>query len=215
MGGNNELDRVKAHLAALSESLPELISRIRPHVGPAGMPDAEQERQRLLGFAAYLDRFGGADTRVIGPIDVSEIVREAAALTRGEIEQKARLAVAVHPTPFVKANPRQLAHVMISLLVNAAQAIPEGAPERHQVGIELDTNSDGWARIAVADTGVGIAEDVLPNIFATQYSTKRGAGVGVGLTASKQIIEALGGRISVESKQGTGTMFIIELPPVP
>lgn len=215
MGGNNELDRVKAHLTALSESLPELIARVRPHVGDAGMPDADKERQRLLGFAAYLDHFGRADSRVVGPIDVADIAREAAALTRGEIEQHARLALKLHPAPFVKANPRQLGQVLISLLVNASQAIPEGHPERHQVGIEVDTNEDGWARIAIADTGVGIPEDVLPHVFETHYSTKRGAGMGIGLTITKEIIDALGGKIAVESQRGVGTMFIVELPPVP
>ena len=215
MGGNNELDGVKAHLTALSTSLPELIERLRPHVGQAGMPDAEKERQRLLGFAAYLDHYGRADSRVVGPLDLAEVVQEAAALTRGEVEQKARLSLKLHPVPFVKANPRQLGQVLISLLINASQAIPAGAPERHQVGIEVDTNDVGWARIAIADTGSGIAADVLPRIFDALYSTKRGAGMGIGLAVTKEIVEALGGTIAVESTLGVGTMFIVELPPAP
>ena len=73
----------------------------------------------------------------------------------------------------------------------------------------------GWARIAIADTGVGIAPDVLPHIFDALYSTKRGAGMGIGLALTREIIAGLRGKISVESTPGAGTMFIVELPPAP
>jgi two-component system, NtrC family, sensor kinase len=219
----DDLARVKAHLTALSLSLPELIERVRTLADAQGrsdtltsaLPDAHKEGQRLAAFGAYLDHYGRVDGRTLGPLDVREILEEAVALARGEIEQKARVGASYLPAPLVRANPRQLGQVFVSLLINAAQALPIGAPDAHHVDVELDTSEAGWARVAIADTGSGITADVLPHIFEPLYSTKRGAGMGIGLAIVREIIHGLGGRVSVESEPGRGTLFIIELPAAP
>lgn len=217
----SELERVKAQLAALSRSLPELVDRLVARAEAQGetlstpLPDADKERHRLVSFAAYLDHYGRADSRVVGNLDVREVLVEAEALVRGEIEQRARFRTRYLAAPVVRANPRQLGQVFVSLLINAAQAQPPGAPEVHHVDMELDTSDDGWARVAIADTGTGISADVLPHIFDALYSTKRGAGMGIGLAVVREIIEGIGGRIAVQSTRGLGTIFIIGLPPAP
>jgi signal transduction histidine kinase len=218
-----ELDRVKAHLASLSASLPELIERVRAVAQAQGrgeavgapLPDADQERQRLTAFGAYLDHYSRTDGDILGPVDAREVLEEAVALASGEIEPKARVTASYLPAPLVRGNPRQLGQVFVSLLINAAQAIPAGQPDVHRVDVELDTSEAGWARVAIADTGSGIAADALPHIFEPHYSTKRGAGMGIGLAIVREVIEGLGGRVSVESELGRGTLFIIELPAVP
>lgn len=218
----DELERVKAHLNALSVSLPELIVRVRGLAEAQGrgdtlaaLPDADQERQRLAAFAAYLDHYGRAGGGTLGPLDVREILEEAVALTRGEIEPRARVTASYLPAPLVRASPRQLGQVFVSLLINAAQALPAGSPDANRVDVELDTSEAGWARVAIADTGSGIAADALPHIFEPLYSTKRGAGMGIGLAIVREIVEGLGGRVSVESEPGRGTLFILELPAAP
>jgi signal transduction histidine kinase len=214
-----ELERLKARLLALSASLPELIERVRAQAEaegrtlPTPLVDAQLEGQRLAAFAAYLDHYSGVDGRTLGPLDLRAILEQAVALTRGEIEPKARFRASYLPAPLVRASTRQLGQVFVSLLINAAQALPAGAPHAHQVGVELDTSERGWAQVAIADTGSGIAADVLPHIFEPLFSTKRGAGMGIGLAIVREVIEGLGGRISVESEPGRGTLFIIELPP--
>ncbi len=227
MGGRDDaLERLKAQLLALAESLPELVERAqaqaqaiadaegRPVLLTPPLIDAETERRRLRSFAAYLDHYGRFDARTVGPISVHEVLEQALALTRGEIEHKARFVASLGVAPLVHASPRQLGQVFVSLLVNAAQAIPERAPEKHKVAVELDTTPAGWARIAIADTGVGISAEMLPQIFEPQVSTKRGSGMGMGLAIVREIVSELGGYIHVESFLGGGTLFIIELPPV-
>ncbi len=217
------LERVRAHLLALSETLPALIERMRERAAAEGRDDllaqpptdANLVRDRLASFAAYLDHYGRVDARTLGPLDLRTVLEEAVALTRGEIGSKAQLVASYLPAPLVRANPRQLGHVFVSLLVNAAQALPEGDPAGNAVAIELDTTEAGWARVAIADTGAGIHPDVLPLIFEPLFSTKRGAGTGVGLAIVREIVRGLGGRVSVESALGGGTMFVIELPPAP
>lgn len=214
------LEQAKAHLRSLSLSLPELIEHLRQlalaqgrEALAAGLPNSQQEAERLSGLLAYIEQYTRPDARTFGPVSVRAVLEEAIALTRAEIQRKGRVGVAYHDAPLVTGNPRQLGHVIVAMLINAAQALPEGAPNDHYVAAELDTNEDGWARIAIADSGIGIAPEDVAHIFEPLYSTKRGAGMGVGLAAVREIVTGLGGKISVESVPGSGTLFIIELPP--
>lgn len=215
----SELERLKQHLLSLSGSLPALMDRVKAEGEARGAPvavgDAELERQRLSAFAAYLEHYSRIDGQVLGPINVRALLEQAVALARGEIEPKARVMETYLEAPLVRASSRQLGQVFVSLLINAAQALPAGNPEAHHVAIGLDSTEAGWARIAIADSGGGIAEDVRPRIFEPLFSTKRGAGMGIGLAVVREIVEGLGGTITVESEPGQGTLFVIELPPAP
>src|ERR1043165_9172920 len=127
------LEQLKAHLLALSVSLPELIERVRAQAEaqgnttiPAALIDAQAEGQRLTAFAAYLDHYSRIDGRTLGPLDVRDILEQAVALARGEIEPKARFRASYLPAPLVRASTRQLGQVFVSLLINAAPALPAG-----------------------------------------------------------------------------------------
>lgn len=212
-----DLDQLKQHVLSLSENLSELMARVKAHAAARGetvdVGDAELERERLAAFAAYLEHYSRLDGQVLGPLDVRLVLGQAMALARGEIAPRARIYEAYLEAPLVRASTRQLGQVFVSLLINAAQALPEGNPDANHVAIELDTTDRGWARVAIADSGGGIAEDVRPHIFEPMFSTKRGQGLGVGLAAVREIVEGLGGTITVESEAGQGSLFIVELPP--
>jgi signal transduction histidine kinase len=216
-----ELERAKAHLRSLQLSLPELIQYLRqlaeryrrPEI-VAGLPDAQEAAERLAGLLAYIEQYTRIDAQTFGAVDLRAVLEEAVALTRAEIERKGRVSVAYREAPLVRGNPRQLGHVYVALLINAGQSLLDGAPRDNYVAVELDTNPDnGWARVAVADSGMGIYPEDVAHIFEPLYSTKRGAGLGIGLAAVREIITGLGGRISVESVPDRGSLFIVELPP--
>ena len=113
------------------------------------------------------------------------------------------------------ANGNQIQQVLINLLINARQAMPDGGT----VLLKLSHDPDqGMVVMTVRDSGSGIPRDKLPRIFDRFYSTKEGpdesgkGGTGLGLSACRNIIEAHQGRIRVESSVGKGTQFTIMLP---
>ncbi|MDR2644267.1 MAG: sensor histidine kinase [Planctomycetaceae bacterium] len=119
--------------------------------------------------------------------------------------------------PDILADGNQIQQVLINLLVNARQSMPNGG--RLILKIAYDEENE-MLDLTVRDYGCGIEEEKLPYIFDKFYSTKSGpdetgkGGTGLGLAASKEIIEQHKGIIRVESKLGKGTAFILRLPTV-
>jgi CheY-like chemotaxis protein len=98
------------------------------------------------------------------------------------------------------------------LLVNAAQAIPEGNADQHTIRVR-SLLVDGRARIEISDTGAGIPPEALGRIFDPFFTTKSiGEGSGLGLAICRSIVTSLGGEIDVESHAGKGTTFVVLLP---
>jgi signal transduction histidine kinase len=132
-----------------------------------------------------------------------------------------------HPSPVVRTDDRLLQQILVNILMNAAQAMPEGGEltlstedssaiedgEGITVGRAFPPG-DRVSAITVTDTGPGIPEQDLPRIFEPFFSTKEtGKGVGLGLAICHSIVEELGGAITVRSAAGLGTTVRILLPP--
>jgi len=115
--------------------------------------------------------------------------------------------------PPVLAGEGRLNQVFLNLIVNAAHAIPEGAPDRNEIRLTTRTDDRGRAVIEVHDTGVGIPASDLQHIFDPFFTTKApGEGTGLGLAICHGITSSLGGEITVESHVGTGSVFRVILP---
>jgi PAS domain S-box-containing protein len=113
------------------------------------------------------------------------------------------------PAP-VRLPQGEVKQVLYNLLQNAIQASPAG----EAVVIQVTTDQDEW-RVSVVDRGPGIPEDVLPRIFDPFFSTKTDephGGMGLGLSVSRSVIEAMGGRIEVDSSPGRGSAFTAVFP---
>lgn len=116
--------------------------------------------------------------------------------------------IADNPPPHTRGNRSQIEQVLLNLIINARDAMPDGG--RLIVAVFSD---DRCACITVADTGTGIQPEHLEHIFEPFFSTKpRGKGTGLGLSIAREIIRQLNGTLSVVSEPDKGTTFKIELP---
>jgi signal transduction histidine kinase len=109
----------------------------------------------------------------------------------------------------IAIDPERVRRVLINLIDNAAQAMPEDARER-KITVTTALLDDGHCEFAVADTGAGITADVLPKVFEPLFSTKS-FGTGLGLPMVKQIVEQHGGTITITSEIGKGTRVTVRL----
>jgi signal transduction histidine kinase len=166
----------------------------------------------ILGMARR--RSGGFE-----PTDLKQLLEDALLLLEREMN-KYHIAVETYfrDVPRAMVNPGQIQQVLLNLLVNARQAMPNGG--RVILKLALDETGE-TVELSVRDTGIGIPADVLPKIFEPFFTTKSGpdatgkGGTGLGLSMCRDIVEAHRGRIRVESSPGKGTAFILKLPLAP
>lgn len=140
--------------------------------------------------------------------DLAEVVRGAGDFLRAELEHHGivlEMDVAAE-LPLVPADASQLRQVLFNLMRNAREAMPEGGRVRL-----LLQQADGEARIVVEDSGPGVPEDQVAQLFDPFYTTKS-HGTGLGLAVSSQILRAHGGMLAHEPRQPQGARFVIRLP---
>lgn len=186
------------------------------------LDDRQQVRQLLDLMEAGLYRIETTVRRLLlmsrdepinlEPTPVEEIVEDAVGFVQARLNRHGiELIRDFPPRPMlVQADAVHMAQVLINLMLNAADAMPNGGRLTLRCGTGCDVSK---VLIEVIDTGAGIAEEHLPHVFEPFYSTKgKGGGTGLGLAVVSRIIEAHHGRISVASEVGSGTCFRIELP---
>jgi two-component system sensor kinase FixL len=107
----------------------------------------------------------------------------------------------------VHVDPQLLKRVLINLVTNALQAMPNGG----ELNVSAQVDSGGYVSVSVEDTGMGIPDRIRSQIFTPLFTTKP-RGQGFGLAVCKRVIEAHGGTISFESCEGKGSRFTVEFP---
>jgi CheY-like chemotaxis protein len=113
----------------------------------------------------------------------------------------------------VHASEARLGQVFLNLIVNAAQAIPEGQADQNEIRLVTRRGEGDHVVVEVIDTGPGISPDVLPRLFTPFFTTKPvGVGTGLGLSICRRLVSAIGGEITVETEVGKGTTFRVTLP---
>ncbi len=165
----------------------------------------------ILGFAR--NRSEGLE-----PTDLRKVLDDSLLLLEREMNKyRIRVETEFGAVPQAMANGNQIQQVLLNLLINARQAMPNGGI------LQVKLQSDAAARtvdLIVRDNGCGMTPEVLRRIFEPYFSTKSGpdasgkGGTGLGLSMCRSIIEAHHGRIRVESAPGKGTQFTIKLPAV-
>jgi two-component system cell cycle sensor histidine kinase/response regulator CckA len=176
--------------------------------------DALDGAQRVRRIVRDLKTFSRAtDDDSEQRIDVNAALGTAVNLVNNEIRHRARLALALGDVPRVVGSEPKLVQAFVNLLMNAAQAIPEGRPDSEL--IEVRSALDGLTRVRIdfRDSGSGISPELLTRIFDPFFTTKPGASsTGIGLSVAHGIVQAMGGELTVDSREGEGSTFSVVLP---
>ncbi|MDD5557221.1 MAG: ATP-binding protein [bacterium] len=168
-----------------------------------------EEIERLNRVVTRLLEFARPSAPKVESCDLHEILDRALALV-GPQHRLGNLEIArdyAAGLPHIPGDREQLCQLFLNLIINAAQAMPGGGRLTLSTGFE----GTGAVRVGVADTGEGIDEKILDNIFDPFFSTKED-GSGLGLAIAFRIAEAHRGRIEARSTRGEGTVFTVILP---
>jgi len=146
------------------------------------------------------------------PLDLNEVVGETVTFLRGTLQQR-RVTVTSDLAPGLPplvADRVQLQQVLLNLLVNASEAMADTPVAERQVVITTSATADGVA-LTVKDAGPGIKEVPIDAVFEP-FTTSKSQGIGLGLTISRSIVRAIGGRIWVTNNADRGATFHVSLP---
>jgi PAS domain S-box-containing protein len=191
----------------------------------ADLEEILQAGQRAAGLTRQLLAFSRRQVITPRVLSVNELIAEMNRMLRRIIGANVTLdVVAAADLGAVRADRGQLEQVLMNLVVNARDAMPEGGtvtistanvvvdePRARHHGVA----PGGYVELTVADTGVGIAPEVLPHLFEPFFTSKEpGKGTGLGLATTQGIVKQAGGFIVVEGAPGRGARFSVLLPRV-
>ena len=211
---NNPLAYALANLEIVIRALADKASgswteAARPSMELA-LADTREGLLRIRSIVRDLRTFSRPADDSLGPVDVERVLDSSANIVSSEIDHRAHLVKAYGGVPRVIANEARLGQVCLNLIVNAAQSIPEGDPEHHEIRLTTRHDPRGRVIVEVSDTGEGIAEPLLAHIFEPFFTTKpTSTGTGLGLSICRDLVEKLGGTLTVESVVGRGSTFRI------
>jgi len=199
----NELGRARRGDAPLSAALAE--------IGEA-LGEAADGASRVRQIVSDLRVFSSPSRDVVD-VDVRAVLQSSLNIARRLIAERARVVTELQPVPPVAGCPARIGQVFLNLLVNAAQAIPEGSPGLQEVRASTFVDGDGRVAVKIEDTGVGIEPARLGRIFDPFYTTKpQGVGTGLGLAICQSIVSQHQGEIRVTSESGRGATFVVSFP---
>ncbi|HKA16090.1 MAG TPA: ATP-binding protein [Myxococcota bacterium] len=211
-------DTVRAAGADLSEVAAELdVGFVLQDLAKA-IRESQEGSERIRHIVQDLRDFSHQDTGERVLADLNQCLDSTANIVWPMMKHIVVLSKNYGDLPPVPCYPMQIKQVFMNLLVNAYQAIEEAVAKRAHPGaigtVTLTTSAhDGGVLVEIADTGTGIAPDHVDRIFDPFFTTKKvGAGTGLGLSTSFNIIRKHGGTMRVESALGRGTAFRIHLP---
>jgi two-component system NtrC family sensor kinase len=143
---------------------------------------------------------------------LNEVLDESLAMARNHVDHRATVVKRYGVLPPLAGDRSAIGQVFLNLLLNAAQALPEGHAEDNEIVLTTSV-AEGELAVEIRDTGAGIPRDVLPHIFEQFYTTKPiGEGTGLGLAVSHRIVTDHGGQIQVDSELGRGSTIRVVLP---
>jgi CheY-like chemotaxis protein len=179
---------------------------------PQMLAEALEGAERVQRIVEDLRVFSQPRHQVATSVDVVQVIESCVRMTAGEVRHRARVVRTFEDVPPVRAAEARVAQVITNLLLNAAQAMPDGEADRHAITIVARAVGD-VVEIRVEDDGLGIAPEHLPHVFEPFFTTKteRG-GTGLGLSICRMLVSSQGGTLDLESERGRGTRVTLKLP---
>ena len=206
----NPLTVISAYIQLTRQHLPS-NTKVLGH-----LDRVEREIQRLNRVAQHLMSYSSRSNPAWTKVPVNALVEDTLWLIRPRAHAQHVEVMTDYDasSPAVQGDRDQLTQVLLNLLVNACQAMPDGGRIQITTGVKGE-GDDAQVTIQIADTGCGIAEEHLPNIFQPFFTTKGKDGTGLGLAISSRIARDHQGTIDVQSEVGRGSVFLIALPSAP
>ena len=222
---NNPLAYLIANVNFMAEEIPPFLRSLSPTVTReqavqlsdllSAMADVREGGERITRIVRDLRTLARMEDDHRELIDLHTLLDSACVLADHEIKHRTRLVKDYLPVMPVEGNPSRLVQVFVNLLLNAAQAIPEGDAQGNELSVRVyPDDTDGMITVEVEDSGVGMSKAVLARIFDPFYTTKPvGEATGLGLTTCLAIIHHMGGSITIDSEEDRGTLVRIKLAP--
>jgi signal transduction histidine kinase len=177
------------------------------------LEDIEREIERVDNIIKTLLEYSRLIQYEPSVLDANSVIKESIDIvTRQGILKNTALKEDLYGDPLlIEADPHQLSQVIINLILNAKDA----ADDRGEISIASGMGSENTVFITLSDNGAGISSEILDHIFDPFFTTKEPCkGTGLGLPVSLRIVEAFGGKMTVKSQEGRGTLFTLTFPQV-
>ncbi len=227
---NNPLAFVAANLHVALEHLAELTPALEhlaeksPAEGASlatlaqetvqALEEARKGADRIRNIVKDLRTLARSDEERQGPVDVQSALEFSVSMAMPHLRHRAQVVRQFSLVQRVLANESRLGQIFLNLLINAAQAIPEGDAARHSVTL-VTRMEDNQVVVEVKDTGKGMSAEIQRQIFEPFFTTKPpGEGTGLGLPICLSLLQGMGGDLKVFSKPGQGSTFQVVLPAI-
>ena len=204
-------------LAAMLGSI-ELLSDVVPEAGREDLTTLRHVTLRARDLTAQLLAFARQQRIELETLEVGALVKKVERLLARLVGPTVDLLIDTSGVGaaglYVRADAAQLEQVLVNLVINARDAMPEGGRVNVRVGLSVDeTPEREWVVLEVQDQGRGIEREHLAHVFDPFFTTKA-SGTGLGLASSYGVVQTHRGKITVESEPGRGARFQVSLPRV-
>jgi len=210
-GISHEIGNPLASISSLVQELRTLepVSATNTEFTAESLETINNHLERIAKIVRSLGDFARVSTGEKVRSDIPEILDRTINLVRYDKRfRDIQIKTSIDSVPLIKVNPDQIQQVFLNLLLNAFDAMPQGGSI--DIAIKM---SDGFMEMVLKDTGIGMDESVIEKIFDPFFTTKPfGKGTGLGMSICYGIISEHNGTITVKSKIGKGTTFVIKLP---
>ncbi len=210
---NNPIAFIKGNLEYIAEILEEKGLDKELEDVQAAVFESVEGVLRIATIVQDMQALARIQPKESSAIDLSGTVHSAIKLTSHETTRRAQLVIDIAENLIVVADAANLHQILINLLINAAEAMPEELQSENTLRVSCMQRDEHTALVEIHDSGPGIPDDKLAEVFDPFYTTKEvGQGTGLGLSSSRQLVTAMNGTLELENHPDGGLVARMILP---